>query len=123
TLRVEGAEYEKMILIDMGNFVIIGFIDQYIEKNNRVKLSDYKTGGKKKEEKYEGDDYIQVILYASEVESRGKEIEETSVYFIRRENSHVSPPLKIGKEQFSIPLEYNEERVQYALNVVTKAVN
>lgn len=121
-LRAEGAEYEKMILIDRGSYVIIGFIDRYTETDNKAHVRDQKTGGKDKEKKYQSDDYIQVILYAHAIELTGKEIEKTDVYFIRRTGSHVKPPLHIDKEQFVIPLEYSPERVKFALNKVDKAV-
>jgi len=122
-LRPEGAVYEKMIIIDRGEYIILGFIDRYLEKDGKAKIRDQKTGGSKKEAKYESEDYIQVILYAYAIELLGKEIQETDVYFIRRTGSHVNPPLHISKEQFVIPLEYNKERVDFALKKVDKAVN
>lgn len=122
-LRPKGALYEKMILIDRGDYVIIGFIDIWKELSpNKVHLRDIKTGGKNKEDFYKDKDYIQVILYAYAEELAAKEIEKTDVYFIRREGSHVKPPLSISKEQFEIPLEYNKERVQYALDKVDRVV-
>lgn len=123
SLRPKGAEYEKMILIDMGEYVIIGFIDVFHEyEKNVVHVRDMKTGGKKKEDKYSSKDYIQVILYARAIEQMGYEIGKTDVYFIRRTGSHINPPLNISKEQFEIPLEYDEKRVDFALKKVDKIV-
>jgi hypothetical protein len=122
-LRPKGAEYEKMILIAMGEYVIIGFIDVLHEyEKNIVHVRDMKTGGKKKEDKYSSKDYIQVILYACAIEQMGYEIGKTDVYFIRRTGSHFSPPLNISEEQFVIPLEYSGKRVDYALKKVDKIV-
>ena len=121
-VRPPNGEYEKMIIIDRGDYIILGFIDIYSETNNNATVFDVKSGGKDKEKYYESDDYIQVILYAHAMELLGKTIKKAGVYFIRREGSHVKPPLKIGKEQFVIPLEYNEKRVKFALDKVDKAV-
>jgi hypothetical protein len=121
-IRPMNGEYEKMILIDMGEWVIIGFIDIYSENEDGCTVFDVKSGGAKKEDYYKSPEYIQVILYARAMEILGKKIKKTGVYFIRREGSHVRPPLKIGEEQFVIPLEYNEERVKFALDKVEKAV-
>ena len=123
-LRPEGAEYEKMILIDMGEYVILGFIDMYHEIEKDVAhIRDQKTGGSRKESKYQGEDYIQVLLYAHAIEQTGKKIGKTDVWFIRRTGSHIKPPLHISDEQFAIPLEYSQERVEFALAKVEKVVN
>lgn len=120
--RPEGAEYERMILIDMGEYVILGFVDRFTESKEGCQIVDLKTGGKNKEKAYQEDDYIQTVLYAHEIESKGKKISSTDILFVRREGSHVNLPLKISEEQFFIPLEYNEKRVKYALAKVDKAV-
>ncbi len=121
--RVDGAEYEKMILIDRGDYVILGFIDRFLKLScGGVEIKDYKTGGKSKEEKYLSQDYIQVILYAHALELAGEKIKNTNISFIRRDGYHRKLPLLISKEQFVIPLEYNQERVKFALDKVDKAV-
>lgn len=123
-LRPDGAEYEKMILIDRGEYCIIGFIDIYHEyEQGVVRITDNKTGGKGKESTYKKPEYVQVILYAYAIEQLGKTVGKTDVMFIRREGSHINPPLHISKERFSIPLEYSPERVKYALEKMDKAVN
>jgi len=121
TIRPEGAEYEKLIVIDMGDYFILGFIDIYWEEEGKAFIQDLKSGGKKKEDKYSSYKYTQVILYAHAIELSGKEIGETSVYFVRRTGSHINPPLHLSEEQFLIPLEYNQERVDYALNKIDTA--
>lgn len=120
--RLEGAEYEKFILIDRGEYVIIGFIDRYMEYEEGIEVTDQKTGGKGKEDEYKKNDYIQTVLYAHAMELKGKKVRNTNVLFMRREKSHLSPPLHLSKEQFFIELPYNQERVEYALNKVDKVV-
>jgi hypothetical protein len=120
--RPKKAEYEKMILIDMGEYVIIGFIDIYDEVKGVARVGDIKTGGARKEKEYADPKYIQVMLYAHAIEQTGKEIGETYVWFVRRTGSHINPPLHISDEQFKIPLEYTPERVAYALGKVDDTV-
>lgn len=122
-LRPPGTIYEKMILIDMGDYVIIGFIDVYYPMpNGSVFIRDQKTGGKDKEHTYSDSNYIQTVLYAHATELTGKAIHSTDVWFIRRTGSHMKPPLTISSEQFSIKLDYNPKRVKYALEKVDRVV-
>jgi hypothetical protein len=116
--RKPGAEYEKLVIIDRGEYVIFGFIDIYYEKNSKKYLQDMKTGGKSKEDDYSSDEYLQTVLYNYAL---GGDC-EIGVNFIRRENSHVRPPLKISKEQFYIPNTYTEAKVKKILSKFDKAV-
>ena len=120
--RKEGAEYEKLIVIDMGDYVIVGFIDIFYVENETVNVEDMKSGGKLKEKAYESEDYIQTVLYGHAIEKEYGKEPKIGVNFIRREGSHVNPPLKIGKEQFYIPNVYSKERVEKALKKVDTAV-
>jgi hypothetical protein len=121
-IRPKGGEYEKLVIIDRGSYFIVGFIDIYVEKDGLAHIQDLKTGGKKKEDSYISENYIQVILYAYAIEQTGKKIGTTSVLFIRRTGSHISPPLHLSEEQFQIPLVYNKKRVTFALGKVDEAV-
>lgn len=121
-LRGEGAEYERMIIIDRGEYFIIGFIDYLVKYEDGVHVRDQKTGGKGKESKYQSEDYIQVPLYAHALELEGLKVSKADVWFIRRENSHIKPPLKIGNEQFSIPIRYDKKIAEKALNKVEESV-
>lgn len=121
--RPENGEYEKMILIDMGEYVILGFIDIFsLNEDNEAIVVDLKTGGKKKEEQYMAPEYVQVILYAKAIEDSGIPVATTGVWFVRRENSHYNPPLHISKDQFFIDLPFTEERKQYAIDKVDRVV-
>lgn len=121
--RPENAKYERMILIDRGEYCIIGFIDIFHEYEPKtVRCRDLKTGGKGKEKEYSSDSYTQVMLYSHALEQEGYKIGKTDVWFVRRTGSHLNPPLHISDEQFAIPLEYSPERVQYALEKIDKSV-
>lgn len=121
--RNDNAEYEKLIIIDRGDYIIIGFIDKFERlEDSSVWVNDLKSGGAKKEEKYASDDYTQVPLYAHALEVNGEKIGRTDVLFVRREASHVKPPLKIGKEQFYIPVSYTKEKIDKALSKVDRVV-
>ena len=121
--RQEGDAYERMILIDMGEYCIIGFVDIMREvAPKKVKVLDIKTGGAKKEDGYTREEYIQTTLYSKALEDEGYEIVETGVWFCRRTGSHIKPPLNLSTEQFLIPLEYNEKRVKYALDKTDRVV-
>jgi hypothetical protein len=121
--RNEGAEYEKLIIIDRGDFICVGFIDKFERlEDGSIHVQDLKSGGAKKEDKYSSDDYKQVTLYSHALEELGEKIGRTDVLFIRRENSHVRPPLKISKEQFYIPITHTKEKVDKSLKAMDKAV-
>ncbi len=121
--RTESDKYERMILIDMGDYVIIGFIDIMREIAPMVaQVADIKTGGAKKEEEYKKESYIQTTLYSYALEKEGYKIDQSGVWFCRRTGSHIKPPLNLSTEQFYIPLEYNEKRVKYALDKTDRVV-
>jgi hypothetical protein len=122
--RTENDKYERMILIDMGEYVIIGFVDIMREVLPKViETIDIKTGGAKKEEEYKKESYIQTTLYSKALEDEGYTINASGVWFCRRTGSHIKPPLNLSTEQFYIPLEYSEKRVKYALDKVDRVVN
>ena len=121
--RTDDAEYEKLIIIDRGEYIIIGFIDKFERlEDGSVHVQDLKSGGAKKEEKYASDEYTQVPLYAHALEQLGEKIGKTDVLFVRRESSHYKPPLKISKEQFYIPISYTKEKVDKSLKKVDRVV-
>lgn len=120
--RKPNAEYEKIIIIERDGFFIVGFIDIFYIENEEVNVEDNKTGGKLKENDYSSDEYIQTVLYGHAIEQEYGKEPKIGVNFIRREGSHVNPPLKISKEQFYIPNTYSKERVQKALKKVDTTV-
>ena len=121
-LRPEGAEYEKLVVIDFGEWIFIGFIDRYQKTEDGVEIIDFKSGAMNKKQQYLEEDYTQVMLYAHARESAGDKIKSTGVYFIERVGSHIKPPLCLSKNQEYLPLEYNKKRVKFALDKLDKAV-
>lgn len=121
-LRPPNSEYERFIIIPFGSFVMIGFIDRFTTKEDSVEVTDFKTGGKNKEDDYKSPKYRQTTLYAWAEELKGTKSIETGVYFIRREGTHANLPMTISQEQFYIPLDYTPEKAQEALEYVEKTV-
>lgn len=121
--RPENAEYERLVIIEFEGYFFMGFIDIFVETEEKVCcLFDIKTGGKNKEKKYTHDDYTQVILYGHALEQEGWAIDKTGVVFCRREGSHLNPPLRLSDEQLYLPLEYNQKRVKHALKRLDNSV-
>lgn len=123
SLRKKDAEYEKIIVIDRGEYVIIGFIDMYYKDKDTTYVVDMKTGGTNKESKYTTDEYIQTVLYAYAI---GEENVKTKVYFLRRAGYHSAPTLekrqlRLTGEFKKIPVTYSKNRVVEALEMVDKA--
>lgn len=122
-IRKKGDKYEKLIIIDRGEYIVVGFIDIWRkDSEGKVEIRDIKTGADKKVKEYQSLEYTQVVLYAHAEELKGEEIGYTGVEFFERTGSHVKPPLNLSGKYVKVPLEYNEERVKYALSKIDKAV-
>ena len=96
--------YEDLIVIDMGDFVIEGFMDRctYLEEN-RLSVFDYKTGSiVKKEGFYASNDYKQTGVYAYARDLEGYEIVDCGVIILDRagNNSPKSPLRLTGKTKY-----------------------
>ena len=122
SLRTPGAEYERLIIIDRGDYVIIGFIDKWVQEEDGVVLDDFKTGSATKIKEYQSPEYTQLVLYGYAEELRGNKVKSINLTFIERINSHINPPLTITNNITRFELEYSPERVKYALEKVDKAV-
>lgn len=119
--RPEGAEYEKLVtlvLSEEDKVLFIGFIDVFFERDGKAYLRDSKTGSSTKSKKYEGKDYIQLVLYAYALEEMGHVIGGIGVDFFERTGSHISPPLVLTAKHKDISLQYNEERKKFALDIL-----
>ena len=122
SLRTPGAEYERLIVIDRGDYVVIGFIDKWVQEEDGVVLDDFKTGSATKIKEYESPDYVQLVLYGYAEELRGNKVKSINVTFIERDGSHIKPPLNITNKIKRFPLEYSKERITFALAKLDKAV-
>lgn len=119
--RPEGAEYEKLVtlvLSEEDKVLFIGFIDVFFEREGKAYLRDSKTGSSSKSKKYEGKEYIQLVLYAYALEKMGFVIGGIGVDFFERIGSHMNKPLILTGKHTDIPLEFNEERKKFALDTL-----
>lgn len=118
--REDGAIYEKFTLFPMDGYVFMGFIDKIYNVGKKINIVDVKTGSK--QDRYLKDDYIQTILYQIGLEKEGYDVNENYVYFIKREGSHIAPPLKITGEQYKIPIDASKKRKEEAIDLMDGVV-
>lgn len=118
--RIKNCVYEREINLDFGDFILLGYIDEFIDNEE---VNDNKTGGKGKQSLYRSEDYIQTVLYKKALIDEGYEIKKTGVNFFERGGSHFKPPLKLTGHYEYIPIEYSEDRWKYAEAKVRKAVS
>lgn len=111
-------EHEAFVCLDMGSFIVIGFVDELLYKEYGLVVVDLKTGGSSSEKKYRSSKYIQTTLYAHALEEKGYRVMDTKVYFVLRTGSHIKPPLHISDNQFFIDVKYDEKVVKKALTTV-----
>ena len=123
--RPENAIYEGEIVIDMGTFVIQGFIDQEWECDKGLNIKDLKTGNAdKKVEYYGGDDYQQTTIYSYAREQEGFTINSSSVTLLgRKGNGFANHPLRLSGEIIEIPTPYSKERAEIALQRIREVAH
>ena len=115
----ENSIYEDLIVIDLGDFVIEGFMDRgtYLE-GNMVKIVDYKTGSiAKKSSFYSSKDYKQTGVYAYARDIEGYSVVDCGVIMLDRagNNSPKSPIRLTGKVEY-IETPYNKKEIENFLN-------
>lgn len=116
-IRNPKAEFEKLVILEIADDTIfIGFCDmvETLEDGSLV-ITDLKTGAKDKKSYYSSEKYYQLVIYAYALSKMGYKINSIKVEFVLRTGSHVKPPLVLEDDLTTIPLEFNEERVKYAL--------
>jgi len=87
-------EFETMIVWDLGDFEIVGYIDTNTSDRNH--LIDYKTGGPGKQEQYDDPDYWQLAIYAGACRQAGFKVKTAEVVFLERiGNPFKGYPLKL----------------------------
>lgn len=121
--RPEGAEYEKLVTLELSKeekVLFIGFIDVYFERDGLSYLRDNKTGSATKKSNYQKDKYTQLVLYATALEQIGYKIGGIGIDFLERKGSHINPPLVLTGKHTDIPLEYSKERVKFAIDTLLK---
>lgn len=115
--KPEGAEYEREVVLDRGDYVAQGFIDQGFEVRPRTfRVIDFKTGGEKQKAQYSSPDYNQTTLYSKALVEEGNEIEYSGVKLMPRKGNaldkNAQHPLRLVGEGIDIPTPYSEERAE-----------
>lgn len=123
--RPENARYEVEVVIDRGDYVIQGFIDQEKEIEPKVlNIIDLKTGNHKDKPKfYGGQDYQQTTLYSYQREKEGNTIAYSGVILLERKgNGSDKYPLKLSGKVMEIPTPYSKERAEKFLTKMDETV-
>ena len=123
-IRNPKAEFEKLTILELADdIILIGFCDM-VETNEdgSLTITDLKTGAENKKPYYSSEKYYQLVIYAYSLIKMGYDVRNIKVEFVLRTGSHVKPPLLLNNDFTRIDLEYNEERVIYALDKVHKSI-
>lgn len=114
--------YEDYLVIDRGDYVIQGYADRTIYKDDTVIVEDFKTGSiDKKHDYYRGDEYIQTDLYAYILEQKGYKIEDCRVtLFDRKGNGTEKHPIRLTGEFITINRGYNKKLAEKFLKQADK---
>lgn len=110
--------YEDEIVVDMGDFVIQGFIDRSeFLKPNAVGILDYKTGSiEKKEAFYGSEEYGQTTLYTHQKVLEGNSVAYSKVIILdRKGNGFEKHPLRLTGLKKEVDTPYSTERAEKLL--------
>lgn len=121
----EYASYEDEVVIDMGDFVIQGFIDRAVYNENTVDIIDFKTGNiTTKKDYYASDEYAQTILYAHGKKLEGYDINFCGVYLLgRKGNGREGHPIRLSGDISTIETVYTEDKAKNILSNMRKAAS
>ena len=120
------AEYEREIVVDMGSFIVYGFIDRVLGiESGEVDIADFKTGSiEKKAGDYASDDYQQTTLYCYGLEQEGFKIKSSSVVLFDRKGNTLESGnknvLRLTGDIKYIPTPYSRERAEKFLKELEK---
>lgn len=122
-VRPDDAVYEGEIVIDLGNFVVQGFIDQEYFVKNLLTIEDLKTGNTgNKVSFYGGPKYQQTTLYAHTRILEGYELGYSGVTLLgRKGRGDQSNPLYLTGDIIRIPTPYSKERAEMAMSHIRAA--
>ena len=122
--RPENAEYEREVVLDLGEFVVQGFIDQNWETPEGMIVKDFKTGGDKQKKMYGGEDYQQTTLYCKSLVEEGITIADSCVELMPRKGNKLDKsadhPMRLVGEGIAIPTPYSEERAEKFIKKLTE---
>jgi len=115
-------EFERPIKLSFPelNFYIRGYIDS--NDKDLITLIDYKTGDESKIEKYEGQSYDQLAIYAAAIEQEtGVLPKNARVELIARDgNPWKGDQLTVGKDVFWIPQDITPENIEKVKSNIIK---
>ena len=81
-----GEIFEREVRLNYNGFYVKGFVDT--ASHDLKRITDYKTGGKKKEFQYQQPKYTQLALYALSIrQEKGFVPEKADVIFLRRDGN------------------------------------
>ena len=124
TIRNPEAEFEKITILELADdLFMVGFCDmvETLEDGSLI-ITDLKTGAENKKPYYNSEKYYQLISYAYALTKMGYNVSRIKVEFVLRTGSHIKPPLVVNNKFSTFELEYNKERVKYALDRIDKSV-
>jgi len=118
------AEYEREVLIDMGEYVIYGFVDRILGmETGELDIDDFKSGSiDKKASEYASEDYGQTTLYAHGLKLEGYKIKSSGVVLFDRKGNTLEEghhnQLRLTGEIEKIDTPYSEERAKKLLKKI-----
>lgn len=122
--RPENAEYEREIVLDRGNYVTQGFIDQNYEVDEGMIVIDFKTGGDKKKVYYASKKYQQTTLYCKALVEEGEKIHYSGVQLLPRKGNKLDKsadhPMRLVGKPIPVPTPYSEERAEAFIKELDK---
>lgn len=120
----ENSVYEDLVVIDLGEFCIEGYIDRSKHADKDAHILDYKTGSiVKKKADYASPEYNQTRVYSYFKENDGYNIADCGVLLLDRagNNSAKSPIRLTGKSEY-IPTPYNRAETEKFLDCDVRAI-
>lgn len=119
----KNCEYEDEICVDLGDFVVEGYIDQCEYTDEGVIINDFKTLNlDKKREFYASEDYGQTTLYCYDKEQRGYKILDSFVTGLGRKGTSWEGVgnyrLRLSGEIEKIPTPYSKERAEKVIKEI-----
>lgn len=113
--------YEDEVALDLGEFVVEGYIDRtHYDFNNIIHIRDYKSGNLlTKADYYASDEYQQTTIYCYFKEKQGFKIGTSEVFMVGRKGNSLEGKgnfkMRLSGEHLVIPTPYSTERGEKAI--------
>lgn len=123
-LSNKNSEFEREIVLDMGEFCLQGFLDRTDRReDNKLDIYDYKTLSiKSKANFYKSEEYQQTRFYAKSLEMEGEEIGYVGVIGLDRTyaGTYEDPILHLSGEVIEIETPYDRSNIEKFLDKAEK---